>query len=335
MISFFGELRKPNAIGRGFDAFVKTFNTPGYDFDVNIIRVVVAGFFIWKLLSRDFSFYGNVPDGVFPFYPINIYNIDNYVLLTGLPILSELATFHWIHWIIPRPDAMGFKIIQFITIGLLVCLLIFGRGPRNIVPILCYSFLIYLWGYLFLGAHEVDAVLLYFGGLLILCFAPYKDRPVWRLGKLIGQAPSVETGRTVSLYFLLFVFYYFASGVNKLTDISLVDWFNYDLIQSMEVYSIRAEFSTTLVPEIFEFLFPYTFMNFIGPPFIYLSHLIVPLVFFSRKTVFKFFCVYAAFHFLAFGVGISFTGYIPVWLFLFPHYAIFEGVRRHLASPSP
>jgi hypothetical protein len=73
-------------------------------------------------------------------------------------------------------------------------------------------------------------------------------------------------------------------------------------------------------------------LDLVGPPLIYTSHLIVPMVFFARSSVFKFFLFYAVFHFLAFGVGISFTGYILVWLVLFPHREILATVGRRFSS---
>ncbi|MEM9357551.1 MAG: hypothetical protein AAGB04_15190 [Pseudomonadota bacterium] len=314
-------------IGKLFLATARKYDTPGYDFDVNIVRAIVCLFFIWKLLSRDFGFYGHVPAEVFTYYPINIYPAKSYVLTTGLPIISDLATLHWVHWIIPRPDETVLRILQAAAIVLLVAHLVFGRGPRAILAIGCYAILIYLWGHLFLAGHEVDAVLLYFGLLIILITSSHRDRPLWRLHSLAKLKANVTAGRTISRLFLLFVAYYFASGVNKLTDLTFAQWFAYDLAEAMHMYRIRADYGFISVPHIFEPLYNVALLKYVGPPLVYLSHLVTPLVYFYRSQVFKFFLFYALFHFLAFGVGISFTGYVLVWFVLFPYHAlIFGGV---------
>lgn len=310
---------------RAFQAFARKFSEPGADFDVNVVRVIVAVFFIWKLLSRDFGFYGTVPDEVFSFYPINIYPTHNYILWTGLPVISDIATFHWIHWILPRPDALGFRIIQGIAAGLLVLMAVFGRGPKRCFNIGAYCVLIYLWGHLFLAGHEIDAILLYFGLLAVLIFLDFDERPAWRIHALGRTTPTRAAGESVSVLFLVFVTYYLASGVNKLTDISLLEWVGYDLVETIEITAIRAMHGSRHVPDVFRHLFDVTWLNWVGPTFIYISHLIVPIVFFRRHHVWKFFVVYAVFHFMTFGVGISFTGYVFVWFVLFPWQRMFYG----------
>ena len=319
---------------RGFEAFAAKFSTPGADFDVNVVRIIVAVFFIWKLLSRDFGFYGTVPPEVFRFYPVNIYPASSYVLTTGLPVISELATFHWIHWFVPRPGVTGFRIIQGFAVGLLVLLAIWGRGPRRSIAVLTYCVLIYLWGHLFLAGQDVDAVLLYFGLLAVLIFVDFEDRPLHRLASLGRAPPTRNGGESISMCFLVFVTYYFASGVNKLTDISLAGWFQFDLVGSIEWTYIRAINSPIAVSEVFTNLFGLEVLNYIGPPTVYLSHLLVPIVFFRRHHVWKFFLFYAVFHALTFGVAISFTGYVFVWFVLFPWRRLFFGEPK-AGRPAP
>ena len=319
---------RSSVFDKGFEGFISKYNTPGFDFDVNCVRIFVCAFFIWKLLSRDFSFYATVPEGIFHFYPFKIYPSSSYILTMGLPIISEIATFHWIHWFVPRPSEFGYQLIQGCAVVLLLVTMVWGRGPRRIFSIGCYILLIYLWGHLFLAGQEIDAVLLYFGLLACFTMGDYVDRPIWDLRTLYGKEPTVAAGRTVSTLFLVFVFFYFASGLNKLTDLSPAGWFSYDLIESLEQFRIRSDVGVILVPKVFEFLYPYRFLDYVLPPIVYMSHVIVPYVFFRRDAVFKFFLFYAGFHFMAFGVGISFTGYIFVWFCLFPYHKIVESLAR-------
>ena len=118
-----------------YSSYIAKYNSPGRDFDINIVRAVVCVFFIWKLMSRDFGFYGTVPENVFSFYPIYIYRPHDYIYLLGLPILNDIATMHWIHWILPRMDPFGLRVVQGLAITFVIMLMIFGRGPRRIFAV--------------------------------------------------------------------------------------------------------------------------------------------------------------------------------------------------------
>ena len=319
-------------IDRGFGRFVAAYNQPGFDFNVNIARLFVCAFLIWKLFSRDYGFFGHVPEQVLYFYPFEIYEIDKYVLWTGLPIIQDLLTFHWVHWFLPHPAETGLRIIQGAAIGSVLLLALFGRGPRNSIITVTYSLLIYLWGYLFLLGQEIDAVDLYFGILIALGISTYAEVPIWRLPALYARPKTVDGGRSFSNVILVFVLYYFASGVKKLTDLSPIEWFRYDLVEAIEEHSIRAAHSTLGTFAFFDYLHGLTFFDYIGPPAVYLSHLMVPMVFFRRSSILKFFLFYFAFHLLTFGVGISFSGYIFVWSVLFPYRDMFAWVGKRFRS---
>ncbi len=305
-----------------YSRFLDSYYLPGYDFNLNIIRVLVSSFFIWKLLSRDYGFYGSLPENIFSFYPISIYPPHSIILLTGLPILTDILTFHWIHWFLPRPGVEILSLIQDITIFFLFLHIFVGKGPRSLVSIICYSMLIYLWGYLFITGQDVDCIFLYFGTLLALTMSTYDDRPIWRISKLTKAQKNLNAGKAISNVFLVFVIYYFAAGVNKLTDMSLIGWFSSDIVQALEMFRIRSERGYIMVPYILEHIYDFKIFNVIGPPLVYLSHLVVPMVFFFRNQVFSYAIFYALFHFLVFGVGISFTGYLFVWALLFPYHIL-------------
>jgi hypothetical protein len=309
-------------IDRGFARYLSAYNMPAFDFNLNLARLFVAAFFIWKLLSRDFGFFGRLPADVFYFYPVQIYKFTSGPEWTGIPVLQDLLTFHWIHWILPHPGEATMRVVQGFAVASLVCLAVVGKGPRSAILVVTYSLLIYLWGYLFLLGQEVDAVDLYFGMLIALALGTYADRPIWKLPDLYRLPKTVDAGRSFSNMILVFVLYYFASGIKKLTDIYPFEWFEYDLIGEIEQHAVRAAHSTSDVLGLFEYFHGMDFMNYVGPPSVYLSHLVVPMVFFRRSLILKFFLFYCAFHLMAFGVGISFTGYIFVWAVLFPWHQI-------------
>ncbi|UJW76419.1 hypothetical protein [Rhizobium sp. SL42] len=305
-------------IDRGFSRFTTAYNASGFEFNANAARLIVCAFFIWKLLSRDYGFFGTLPEEVFYFYPYQIYSIKAGPILTGLPIIQELLTFHWVHWFLPHPGLMLMRVVQGLAIVSLICLAVFGCGPRKSILVVTYALLIYLWGYLFLLGQEIDAVDLYFGMLLALGISSYDDVPIWKLSELYHHRPSRDGGRSMSNLVLVFVFYYFASGIKKLTDIYPSEWFKYDLVGEIEQHTIRAAHSTLDTIYLFQYMHGLGFLSYIGPPLVYISHLLVPMVFFRRTLILKFFLFYCAFHLMTFGVGISFTGYIFVWAVLFP-----------------
>ena len=302
-----------------YDEFSKSYNRLGFDFNINVTRILVCFFLLWKLLSRNFDFYGYIPEDVFGRYTVDMYPITTYIRWTGTQFITDIFTMHWVHWFIERPGPELMKFIQNMSIVSVSLLAIFGRGPKRIFAFLSYLLLIYLWGNIFLLGQEIDSISLYFGMLLVICFCNYEDKPIWRIGSLFLAKKNIDAGRTISWFYLILVAYYFASGLRKLTDLSLVEWFKYDLIWEIEKTMLIANITSLHVPNVFEHILFIDKWGLFLPPLVYLSHLFVPLVFFKRNKVVYFFLFYAAFHFKTFGVGISFTGYIVVWGCLF-HY---------------
>lgn len=303
-----------------FVGFQKAFRHPDYDINVNISRVVLGLFMMYKLMSRDFGFYGSVPAEFFTYYPISIYKAENYKLWLGLPILTEIFTMHWVHWILPRPSIYGLRIIQGIVMASLLLFTILGSGPRRVYCLTSILGLVYLWGHMTLGGHEVDSIMLYFGMILVFLFAPHTDLPVWRFYTLWSKSPNKNAGISRSLILFVFAAYYYASGYNKLTDVLLIETFDSELNNAIKIFYIRDLKGYVQVPDI---LYTLAKMNFywfdiFGPIAVYLSHLCAPLVLFDRTWVWKFAIFYICFHFIVFGVGISFLGYVIVWLVVLP-----------------
>ena len=231
----------PSRIQRSFDAYLGKFNSPAYDFDINIARVLVCGFFIWKLLSRDFSTFAIVPPDALNFYPFYLYARDNIVVLMGVPGIIQLCCFHWVHWFLPFPNEAAFVIIQWTVIGLTAITLLLGRGPKRLFAISSYIGLLYLWGFVFRSGMEQDAVDMYMVALLMLIISDYKDVPLFTIGRLLNEPASVSVGRARSLLILVLIFYYFASGMNKISDIYPLGWFQYDLVEAIENFRLATK----------------------------------------------------------------------------------------------
>jgi hypothetical protein len=263
----------------GIKKFFLAYNQFGYDFDLVIARIFICSFMIWKLLSRDFGAFSYIPEEVFYFYPYQIYTPDKWILWTGIPFIQDIFTMHFIHWIFPYPNSWVLQLIQVFLIVLLVTLGVYGKGWRSIILVTTYLLLIYLWGYLFLLGQEIDSVDLYFGMLLALVVGSYKDSPIWDLKSLYSAKPNLRAGRARSLLILVIVFYYFASGTKKITDISFFEWFDYQLIEAIMYHGIVSNHNALYRPDFFKIFNGHYYLNYILPPLVYLSHLCTPLVF--------------------------------------------------------
>lgn len=305
---------------RFFLAFQRAFRQPDYDLNLNISRSVVSLFMLYKLFSRDFGFYGFLPPEFFTFYPYELYPGKFNMRLTGLPIITEIFTMHWVHWVIPRPTPDILRIIQAITMLSLVTVAVFGLGPRKIFCLISFVGLIYLWGHLVLGGQEVDSVAIYFGMFLVLLFSTHRDVPVWRYRSLVKLPPNKSAGVSRSLIIFIFCTYYFASGFNKLTDILMVEVFDSNLNIAIQKFYVRELMGHINIPDVLHTFASLEFaaLDVLGPILVYASHLFAPILLFDRSKVWAFAIFYIIFHFIVFGVGISFTGYILVWLAILP-----------------
>lgn len=301
--------------------FIKAFHTHGYDFNVTLARNFCCLFLVYKLLSRDFGFYGTLPDEFFEFPPIFIYGLTFETLWTGFTFLTEIFTFHWIHWIIPRPNVEFLRFIQGFTILSLTIFSFFGNYLGKIWGLLSLSGILYLWGHLFLSKHEVDSVAIYFGIMFVLVFMPLQQKTIFSLNDQRKSEPNLTAGIYQSSFITIFILYYFASGFNKLTDIPILEFFDNRLNVAIQVNYVREVAGLLSVPDlIYEFSkLEFKIIDHIGPFLVYASHLATPYIMINRNLILKFAIFYWVFHFIVFGLSISFTGYIFVWFLIIPY----------------
>lgn len=253
------------------------------------------------------------------------------MLLTGLPGFMEIATFHWVHWFVGFPSEAVLTALQFIFAGLCLLLAVIGRGPFRIIAISAYILALYLWGFIFLSGQEINSIMIYFGMLLVLCLTNYADVPIWKMGAVGERADNVAAGRAFSAILLVFVLYYGLSGYNKIVDLSIADWFRYNLVQDIELTLRKQElgfyFGATF-PSLFAPLVGHKWLNDILVPLVYISHLSVFIVFFRRRHLLKFAIFYTAFHVVTSSVSITFAGYMIVWWVLLDWRKIVRRVFR-------
>jgi hypothetical protein len=312
------ENNKPD-FGKMASSFKAKFYTPHSAFDVNIARIIILSTVLYKLLSRDFSFFGTVPEEVFSFYPIYIYSPTNYIEFMGIPGLMDLATFHWIHWLLPFPNVSTFIIIQSLTMLSLALCIIFGRGYKNCFIISSYIGVMYLWGFLFRTGQEIDAMFLGMGAMLVYIFSNHSEVPIYKLKTLLKEVDTKEAGWTFSAILMIFVIYYFTSGINKISDLTFLGWFQYDVISTYEYMRDLSSVGYTIyIPSFFSVLDGQYWLNF-GAPFVYIVHLTAPHMFFDRRQVFKYFIIYGSFHLLTIAVSIIFFANFLFWLVFVPY----------------
>ncbi|WP_439810714.1 hypothetical protein QCN28_15710 [Bordetella bronchiseptica] len=305
------------------DRYLKVFRTPVAEVDASFARWVIYGYFIYKLLSRDFSTFGEIPRFLLDLYPVDVYG-KSFLALMGTQVVTDLATFHWIHWVLPFPSSGQLQFVQWLATGFCVATCLLGRGPFRIFAIGSYVLLMYLWGFMFRSGSDIDAVFLGLSSALFYCFSSHKEcLTIWRPAG--NRQRTVEAGWFYSAMIMCFVIYYLASGINKLIDISVVDWFTYDLIQSIELELDRQKAGYfKQIPELFEFLRGQYWINYIGVPLVYLSHLATPMMFYDRRLIPAFWVFYVTFHAMAWGIGILFFGNFILWLAFLPVHRLME-----------
>ena len=313
----------------------KTLRIPAPNFFVDQFRIIVTGYFIYKLLSRDFSLFGRLPDFLMDNYPWDSQGWVWYPLSPGW--LVDIGTFHFIYWVLPFPSAAMMTGIQFATIGVLAAVLLFGRGPRGLLALSSFVLLSHLWGFYWRTGADVDAVWVQLQLILWYGLLPVREDLTLPRPRLNFDR-SEDTGLFFSVILLVFVVYYFFSGLNKLSDISIIDWFRYDLAYHMELVldlselqymGVNGAHAGLLEYEVFTFM-----VNKIGVPLVYFSHLIVPLMFFDRTKIPVFWNFYMMFHIMAVFAGASFFGLMLVWFVFTPFWRFFQPVVLTVQDPN-
>ena len=266
-------------------------------------------------MSRDFSLFGYVPTWVMNRTPALVYQTEESFFLLDFGIFAKIACFHWIHFLVPYPSESLIQLIWLITILALALTIFFGRGKNRIFVITAYIGVMYLWGFVFTSGQEIDAVFLPMGILFCYLFSNHNES----LNLKILSEKSTESSVFISSAIMVFVIYYLGAGINKLTDIPLIEWLQYDLFKEMQYYVYADRLgSDRLIPSIFHSMvdqhIPFiSTVVLLGVPAVYIMHLLVPLVFTSKLSLMWSFFFYALFHFLAFGVGISFVANLVIW----------------------
>ena len=272
-------------------------------------KAVLALLFIWKILSRDFSNIALWPLSVLGGYPYDIYPPDYLVL--GIPGVFDLATFHWIHFFLPWPSANQFVLIETILIITLILFAFASVRLTRVFATISYVLIMWLWGFVFRLGQEIDAVFLLQGTLLVFV--------VFRPG-----APENFGQYFKNVYYtikVIFVIYYFFSGLNKLVDLSYIQWSEFDLVSlNQQFYNKYVDHGYLYVPRLLDFGKLGTLLENLGALLTYIVHIIAPLLLFygSKWKVLSFWLFYSVFHLMTAFVGILFTMNFFAFLLILP-----------------
>lgn len=289
-------------------------------------RALLFAFFIWKLLSRDYRLFTFGSDNV-----LNVYSVDtftayqNYTFM-GRGWLVDLVNFHWLHWFLPLPNYQIMEVIYFSTIVVCAVNIIVGRGKFNVFSIAAFCLLTYLWGFNWRTGADVDAIFIPLQASLVMTLFRGADNPVWRK-ECFSRRLDSEAGFLYSMMLIVFIGYYQLSGFNKLIDVSLYQWFAYDLFTQLvdrQYYALAGwHVAINPIPLRIASYLPAWLVD-LSVSLVYLSHLTTFLMFFNRHLIAKFMYFYWTFHFVSTGLAIWFSGLLVFWLIFLPIWRFFE-----------
>lgn len=314
-----------------FDLFMTKildkFNEPKQAMYISWCRFIIFGFFGYRLLCSDFSIFAMAPASSMENYPWKIYLLKDGFAFLGIKYLVDLTSFHWLHWFFAFPSVNALANIQFASFISCCLVLLFGRGPKNLFAIFSYCGIAYLWGFMWRTEADIDSVFILMQLGLIYCFLKEPEALTLRRQECQPLQFTEESGWFYSMTLLVFIGYYFGSGLHKLTDITLIGWFEMDLLQIIQrYYQLSLVNAYNTVPPLLHYLSEFTFLNYIMTPAVYLSHLTIPYMFFKRRLIATYFFFYIIFHYFTFGVGILFPGLLVAWLVFLPVHRFFSPI---------
>ena len=282
------------------------------------VKAILGSLYLWKLLSRNFQNVALWPKDVTLGYPIDIYTPD-YVLSTAVFPIFDLVTFHFIHWVLPLPTKDIFSYIQALAIFFSILFILSPKKYSRSIAVVLYVVVSYLWGFVFRLGQDIDAVFLLQSTLLVFALLPFANTP-----RYYQQLRF--------LVLVIFVMYYFFSGLNKLIDLSYFEWMQFDLVNiNHSMHNDYMSDGYVYVP-----LFPIenerfgNVLNAYGALITYLVHLGAPLLLFFSSPYKIIICwiFYCLFHFMTVYVGILFSMNFVAWALILPVYKVFNHERK-------
>ena len=282
-------------------------------------RIVILLILLWKFLSRDYSIFGMMPEDLAIVYPGNTFSfLEAYVALGFKPIV-DLATFHWIHWLIPFPTQTILYYLQLFLEFMLVVTLFVGGGYKKLNYLIIYILSMYLLGFIFSMGADIDEIFIPMQIVLLLFIFRGKESYILSSNRANPLTYSKESGWFFSMVLLIFIGYYFLSGFTKVIDISLWDWGRFEIANLAELNQIKIAVGDDRAMFFMrDFIVGQNWMDFLGTAVIYLEHLLIPLIFFKRRYILSAWFIYFIFHLTSLTLNLFFTGIFLSWLVFLP-----------------
>ena len=197
-----------------------------YPFHFWIIQFVVFLYVIIRLLSRDYSIYGEIPAEYFnyPRYLTNLYP----------SWLIEIFNTHWIYWFLKYPGSETLKLLQ--NLGVFMGLLgFFGILPKY-CSIALFVLLSHLTGFIQATNAEIEGGTVLMVSLLVLSLSP--NSCFYRISRKNSTERSNKNRWPVFLLFMLVGAFYTISGLNKILDVG--PWWPFTLhLDNLSAHSLE------------------------------------------------------------------------------------------------
>lgn len=282
-------------------------------------RIIILSLLLYKFLSRDFSIFGILPETLAMAYPANVFNpLDSYVLL-GFKAFVDICTFHWIHWFLSFPSERFLYYLQLFLEFMLLFTLLFGGGYKKLNYLIIYILGMYLLGFLFRMAADIDEIFVQMQILLLLFLFKEKETYILFFKQQKPLSYTKENGWFFSMVLLIFIGYYFLAGFTKITDISLFDWGRFEVANLAEFSQLKLELGDDRASCFFrEFYIGNSWLDIPGTFLVYLEHLLILLLFFRREYIAFAWFIYILFHLSALSINLFFTGVCLSWFVFLP-----------------
>lgn len=288
-------------------------------------RIVILFLLLYKFLSRDYSLFGYLPEGLAEVYPAYVFDpLDAYVLL-GFKWLVDFFTFHWIHWFFSFPSEVMLHYIQLFLEFMLVLSLFFGGGYKKLNYLIIYILGMYLLGFLFRIGADIDEIFVQMQIVLLLFLFREKETYVLFFKQQEPLNYTKENGWFFSMVLLIFIAYYFLAGFTKIVDISLLDWGRYEVSNLSALNQIKLELGDDRGWFFLrDFFAKNSLLDIPGTTLVYLEHLLIPLLFFRREYLLVVWFTYFIFHLSSLSINLLFTGVFLSWIVFLPVHKIFQ-----------
>ena len=275
------------------------FSQPKPALDIAHIRILVCGYFLYQLLSRDNAVFGLVPQAV------------------PLPFTN-------------RPDNFGITGIEPIQAGaILLCGLVMlcGRGFRNVLVISLMVMIASIWGYHWYRGGEMNAAVMPFLMLLACCFFREREALVVLGPKEAPLRFSPQNGRFYSICLGIVCAYYFYWGLHNLAELNGQQWLDFNVSGHHGNMPTRPAMAgpANWTP-LAEGLKHWPLIRGLMVPIASLVALSIPLMFVYRRWISVYLFCFIAFYWLSGAHYSLLLGNLLIWLTLVPVHRFFQKV---------